>query len=119
MNPFLSMSSANDLVSGSEGDPAITTTSSLAPFLAFFARLVFLLDLVPCTVLYTTVPAITTTTPVRTLCLATQSWTCWRRDAAMAAAAGARTGGEGRMESGIHGFDERFSRTTCAAWSTF
>jgi hypothetical protein len=49
MKPFLSMSSASDLVNGNAGDPAMTITSSLAPFLAFFALLVFLLDLVLCT----------------------------------------------------------------------
>lgn len=41
MNPLRSMSSDSDLVSGSAGDPAMTTTSSLPPLRARFARRVF------------------------------------------------------------------------------
>lgn len=49
-------------------------------------------------------------TPVRILCLAIQSWTLSRREAATMVTGGLG-GGLGLTELGIHGFDERVSRT--------
>ena len=112
------MSRDSDLVSGSVGDPATTMTSVRPPLRAFLALRVFLSDRLFWYPLKATVPQTTMTTPVRTLCLATQFCTCSSRDTTTTATGG-WMGGLGRMESGIHRDDASVSRTACAARSTF
>src|SRR5690349_8817653 len=118
MNPLLSISRARDLVKGKVGEPAMTITSVRPPFLALFALLVFLHKRLARYPLYATVPKTTTTTPVTILCLTTQSWMRSSRERARADT-GAGGGGIGRICSGIHRADERVSRTTSAARSTW
>jgi hypothetical protein len=73
MNPRLSMSKDRDLVNGSVGEPAMTTTSVRPPFLARFALLVLRMYLLVWYPLNTTVPQVTIRTAVRILCRDTQS----------------------------------------------
>lgn len=67
INPLLSISNDKDLVNGSMGDPATTTTSSRPPLRARFARRVLRSSLPARTVLYVAYPKLTIMMPVRIL----------------------------------------------------
>lgn len=73
MNPLLSKSSARERVTGRFGDPAMTTTSSLAPFLARLALLVLRQRALFRIPRYTTTLVVRTMKPVRILCREIQS----------------------------------------------
>lgn len=117
MKPRFSMSRDKDLVRGSDGDPAITTTSVRPPFFARFAFLVFRRDRFAWYALKTTVPQAKTMAPVRNLCRIIQSCALSSRVMATDATDGLG-GGLGLMYSGSHFACESDSRTTPAARST-
>lgn len=118
MKPLLSRSSEIDRVMGSDGDPAITTTSSLAPLLARFAlrflRLTFLFM-----TLYVTPPIAKTITVVKILCLYIQlwSWASTEGETDMSNVRGGGGGGLGRADSGIHLEDESASLSVFETFS--
>lgn len=117
IKPLLSMSSESDLVRGSAGEPAITTTSDRPPFLARLALRVFRSDRARRNPLYTAEPQMTRMTPVKILWRTTQSWARSRRDSDTTAT-GAEGGRRGRAYSGSQEALDSFSRSICAARST-
>lgn len=99
-----------DRVIGSDGEPATTTTSSLAPFPAFLA-LRFLRCLFCLINTYATPPIETSPSTILILFVETQSWTRASIEAEAADSAKDRGGGggRGRADSGSHGAVERAS----------
>jgi len=119
MNPLLSRSSEIDRVIASDGDPATTTTSSLAPLPAFFALRFFLFDFLLIT-WYVTPPTAMTITVVKILFFKTQSWI--REYVELEAMTDSKVfggggGGLGRRDSGIHGEEDRASRRVLETFS--
>lgn len=107
MKPLLSRSKDSDRVMGSEGDPAMITTSSLAPLLARFALLFFRFTFL-FTILYVTPPIARTMKVVSILCLSIQlcNWASTDGETDDDKVLGGGGGGLGRADSGIHFEDE-------------